>query len=184
MAPIDSWQVVLPNSMYRWIRGSTGEALYNGITFSGNHLSVVPGCCVRLVARSNGLKSACSRWSLGSTKWPTRAAPEGKPSYGKPWRLYKSPLAIMRSPNAFLPRPSKSGKPGLPSGCTPFSAPRQPWRAATVPSRNCITISGACQSTGTRCGRCCITSIVVPRTGPHPPHGFSGTHFRTSLKRY
>jgi len=39
MAPIDSWHVGLPNSMYRWMRGSTGEALYNGINFSGNHLS-------------------------------------------------------------------------------------------------------------------------------------------------
>src|SRR3989440_11082686 len=38
MAPIDSWHVGLPNSMYRWMRGSTGEALYNGINFSGNHL--------------------------------------------------------------------------------------------------------------------------------------------------
>src|SRR2546428_4691978 len=42
MAPIDSWHVGLPNSMYRWMRGSTGEALYNGINFSGNHLMRTP----------------------------------------------------------------------------------------------------------------------------------------------
>ena len=35
---------------------------------------------------------------------------------GKHWRLCKSPLTSMRSPNAFLPRPSKSGKHGRPTG--------------------------------------------------------------------
>jgi Family of unknown function (DUF6399)/IclR helix-turn-helix domain len=41
--------------------------------------------------------------------WLTRAVPAGKPRYGKPWRRCTSPLASMSSPNAFLPKSSKSG---------------------------------------------------------------------------
>jgi hypothetical protein len=62
---------------------------------------------------NSGLKRSCSRGSIGSTTWPTRAVPAGKPSYGKPWKLYKAPLTNMRSPNACLPTPSKRGTHGL-----------------------------------------------------------------------
>ena len=63
-----------------------------------------------------GGRVPCSRWSIGSTKWPTRAVPGGKPRYGRPWRRCKPPLTSMRSPNGLPPRSSRSGKRGRPTG--------------------------------------------------------------------
>ena len=68
----------------------------------------------------SGLKRSYSRWSIGSTTWLTHAVPAGKPKSGKPWRLCKAPLAIMRSRDACLPRPSKSGTDGRPSPAKRF----------------------------------------------------------------
>ena len=53
-----------------------------------------------------------------------------------------------------------------------------------MPLLNYTTISGECQSTGTRSGRCCITSIVTLGMARHPPRAFSGGHFRISLKQH
>ena len=52
-----------------------------------------------------------------------------------------------------------------------------------MPSRSCITISEAGQSTGPRCGRCCITSIVELGMARRQRRDFSGGPFRISLKR-
>jgi len=47
----------------------------------------------------------------------------------------------------------------------------------------CLTSSGACPSAATGCGRCYITSIVVPQMGRRRHRGFSDGDFLTSLKR-
>jgi hypothetical protein len=65
----------------------------------------------------------------------------------------------------------------------PSSVPPRPLQVATALCLRGILIIAACPSAATRCGRCCITSIVAPRTGPRQPHGFSGEHVRTSLRR-
>ena len=57
------------------------------------------------------------------------------------------------------PMPSRSGKRGPRSRSGLFSVPPRRWKAATVLWHNSITISGAYQSSGTRCGPSCITSV-------------------------
>ena len=58
--------------------------------------------------------------------------------------LIHTSLPPMRSLVVFLRRPWRTGKPGPRTRYTLFNAPHQPWRGATVASRNCITISAAC----------------------------------------
>jgi len=62
------------------------------------------------------LKRSYSRLFIGSTKWPIRVVPAGKPKSGKHWRPCKAPFASMHSPNACLHKPAKSGTGGRPSG--------------------------------------------------------------------
>ena len=89
----------------------------------------------------------------------------------------------MCSPAVFLLRLLRTGKRGRPSTCPLFNAPPQPSKAATALWRNSITISGACRSGATRCGRCSITSIAVPQRVRRPQRGFSGGSFLTFLKQ-
>jgi len=77
------------------------------------------------------------------------------------------------------PRFLRSGTRGRPTGSTSFSARRRPLKGATDICRKCITIIGACPSSDTRCGRCCITSIVTPQTGRRQPCDFSDERFQT-----
>jgi len=86
-----------------------GDFWWEGVRRDVAHAAISP-------MGGGGRQSPCSRWSIGSTKSPTRAVPAGKPRYGKHLRLYKSPLAVMRSPNACRPRPSNHGTHGRPTG--------------------------------------------------------------------
>jgi hypothetical protein len=93
-------------------------------------------------------------------------------------------LLRMHSPGAFPRKSWGIGRHGPPAKFTLFNVPRLLWRAATVASRHCITISEVCQGTGVGCGQCCITLIVELRMGRHRPLAFSGGYFPTSLRLY
>ena len=56
------------------------------------------------------------------------------------------------------------------------------WKVATALSHRCTTTIAVCPCVATKCGQCCTTSIVAPRTGRHRPHGFSGGRFPISLR--
>ena len=98
-------------------------------------------------------------------------------------RQLRRRLKGIPSPTSWPPRSWRDGKPGRPSMPEAFSGPPRRLKGATARCRSCTTTSVACPNAATRCGRCYITSTVVPRTGVRPPHGFSGTNFRTSLRR-
>src|SRR6266849_516602 len=89
----------------------------------------------------------------------------------------------MCSPAVFLLRLLRTGKRGRPSTCPLFNAPPQPSKAAMALWRHSITISEACRSGATRCGRFSIPSIAVPQMARRPQHGFSGGSFLTFLKQ-
>jgi hypothetical protein len=130
-----------------------------------------------------GPGSSSCHASIGSTKSLARVAPGGRRRYSGYWSWSAPRLKRMRSPAVFLRRPLRTGKPGPPTRCTLFNAPRQRWRVATVASRNCITISEDSQRSGPRCGRCCITSTVTRRMVRHPPRAVSGGRSRISSKQ-
>jgi hypothetical protein len=77
----------------------------------------------------------------------------------------------------------RSGTPGRRTGSKPFSAPHRPSKDATAFCRKCLITSGACPSSATRCGRCCITSMVALWMARRQRLGFSSGRFRISLKR-
>jgi hypothetical protein len=124
----------------------------------------------------------CGAW-LSRCRRPTHAARAEKPRCSRPARRCGLYGIRMRSHCRCLCTPWRRGTRGQHSRPTLFSVlPRQS-KAVMACCRNCITISEAYQNGGTRCGRCCITSIAVLQMGRRPPRGFSAERFQTSLKR-
>ena len=132
---------------------------------------------------SSGCTSASSLWSIGPTRCLAPVAADGKPRDRRPWQRCARHLSSTPSLSSW-PRPSlRSGTHGRTTGSKPFSALRRPLKGATACCRRCITISGACPNSVTRCGRCCIISIVVLWMGRRQRCVFSDRRFRISLRR-
>ncbi len=154
----------------------------------GKHQRAAVGCRAWWSPRSRhggaGPGRLCCHGSLGSTTWPTRAARAGKPRGGGHGRRCEPRLPRLRAPGGGLRRPWRTGTRGPRRRSRPCSAPPRLWKAATALWRNSITSSGGYRSSGTRCGRSCITSMVAPQMARRPRLGFSGRGFRTFLKPF
>ena len=85
-------------------------------------------------------------------------------------------------PDSSHPRCWRAGKRGRLSTPGRSSGPRRRLRVETAISRRCSTTIAACPRVATRCGRCCITSIVGLQTGRHRRRGFSGGRFPICLR--
>ena len=131
----------------------------------------------------NGRGSSCFHGSIGSIKSPTHAARGGKPSCRGPGQRCAPRLTNTSSLSGLPPMAWRLGKRGPRSRSRLFSVPRQRWKAATVLWHNSSTISGGYRSSGTKCGRSCITSLVAVQTARHQRYGFSDGRFRISLKQ-
>jgi hypothetical protein len=122
-------------------------------------------------------------WSIGPTSYLAPVAADGKPSSRRPWQRCALYLSSTPSPSSWPLTSLRSGTHGRTTGSTPFSALRRPSKGATAFYRRCITISGACPNSVTRCGRCCIISIVVLPIERRQRCVFSDRRFRISLRR-
>ena len=128
--------------------------------------------------------SASCPWSIGTTKWPTRAVADGKPRYAQALEAVRTAFDQHAITQRLAPHVLAEWQAwAIAAGQKPFSAPRRPWKGATAICHKCITISGDYPSSDTRCGPSCITSIVALRMARRQRRAFSGGRFRISLKR-
>ena len=114
-----------------------------------------------------GVRVPSAHGLLGRTKCLAPVAADGKPSSRRRGQRCAAAFEQHAITQQLAPHVLAEWHAWATSGSKPFSVLRRPSKAATALYRKAITISGACRSGDTRCGRCCITSIVVLRMARH-----------------